>query len=69
MTTIEKTFEIKAPSEKIWNIIADRKRIPELQPNVLEVEVNPVGLGSCRARISFCLQSMGKKSQGGRRAR
>lgn len=44
MTKIEKTFEIKAPPEKIWTIIADRKRIPELQPNVLEVEVNPAGL-------------------------
>ena len=53
MTLIEKTFEIKARPEKIWSIIADRKEIPKLQPNVLDVEVDPPGLASVGQKFTF----------------
>ena len=61
MTTIEKPFEIKASQEKIWSIIADRKRIPELQPNVLEVEVNPAGLAIPGQEFRFVYKVWGRR--------
>ena len=61
MVLIEKTFEIKAPTEKIWNIIADRRRIPELQPNVLQVNVDPPGLAVPGQEFRFVYKVWGRK--------
>jgi hypothetical protein len=63
MTTIEKTFEIKAPPDKIWSIIADRRRIPELQGNVLEVEVDPPGLAIPGQEFRFVYKVCGERSR------
>jgi len=53
LTMIEKTFEIRASPEEIWSIIADRQGIPKLQPNVMEVEVDPPGLASVGQKFTF----------------
>ena len=61
MTTIEKTFEIRATREKIWKIIADRQRISELQPNVVQVEVKPPGLAVVGQEFCFVYKIWGMK--------
>jgi hypothetical protein len=61
LATIEKTFETYALPEKVWSIIADRQRIPELQRDVLDGEVNPPVLANRWTEISFHLQGMRKR--------
>ncbi|OLD04530.1 hypothetical protein AUG19_00225 [archaeon 13_1_20CM_2_54_9] len=61
LTMIEKTFEIRARPEKIWSIIADRQGIPKLQPNILEVEVDPPGLASVGQKFTFTYRIWGRE--------
>jgi uncharacterized membrane protein len=61
MPTLEKTVEISAPPETVWNIVADPSYVPKLYPHVISVSPGHSRIATVGKSVTITAKIAGRK--------
>jgi uncharacterized membrane protein len=63
MPTFERSIEIAASPETVWNIIRDNSLIPKVMPDVISVTTDPPGMAQVGQKVTVTAKAAGRKVQ------
>ena len=61
MPTLEKTIEIAAPPEIVWNIVADPSYVPKLYPHIISVTPGHSRIATVGKSVTITAKVAGRK--------
>ena len=63
MPTFERSIEIAASPETVWNIVADPSLVPKIFPDVISATSDPPGMAQVGQKVSVTAKVAGRRIQ------